>query len=522
VVLLEGKFKMKRFFAGFFICFCVISRAATPSVDNVNCSTNSLCEFPVFLSPVFKPLLNEYGLSTVHIMSTGHVQTVKFSTPDGDLTLEVTHGVCAYPQKIPFFKNILGSVSKVVSTNTGCFVGISETEFEALFSSDAGASNQVFGFVLPAAVQVWEFSSATGRRIPFDRLLPLVNQYRYMEALQSGNVEMGHWGGQVYDYATWLLENGEKEKAVSVLKEHLKTVPFNYRAHVDFFLNAKDSVSASNSARVVYGNAEDQLLVEKAEDFLQEKKKTIADFPLLESGESGLQLILLPLPPCNPWLLEPAAQVFEEITGIPTKVCRLKSDWVWENPDRVSRQRDIQEMLSSTKQNPIDFNGWTKERYVTELKNIAEAGNALTKYYIGQWIKSVEKEPGQYLIDPYLLRLSDQLATIRSKDFRTMYVGVTEANIYSGDNRYLFSQGYTDGGSRISIFSYYMMQGVQNRSLLIERIGKELVPAALKQLGIERSVDPACPYSYANGVDRLDQKTRELSAPVKDALNRLR
>ena len=76
--------------------------------------------------------------------------------------------------------------------------------------------------------------------------------------------------------------------------------------------------------------------------------------------------------------------------------------------------------------------------------------------------------------------------------------------------------------------SYYMMLGrtihetYDSRQRLVERIAKELVPASLKQLGIPRSMDPTCPYSYSSGVDRLDQKTLALSDEVKEALNKLR
>ena len=62
----------------------------------------------------------------------------------------------------------------------------------------------------------------------------------------------------------------------------------------------------------------------------------------------------------------------------------------------------------------------------------------------------------------------------------------------------------------------------ESRRRLIERIAKELVPASLKQLGIPRPLDPGDPYSYANGVKRLDQKTLVLSGPTKDALKTFR
>lgn len=87
---------------------------------------------------------------------------------------------------------------------------------------------------------------------------------------------------------------------------------------------------------------------------------------------------------------------------------------------------------------------------------------------------------------------------------------------------------FKNAESPASIMSYHMMLGktlhetYDSRQRLVERIAKELVPASLKQLGIPRSTDPTCPYSYSSGVDRLDQKTLTLSDQIKEALNKLR
>lgn len=114
------------------------------------------------------------------------------------------------------------------------------------------------------------------------------------------------------------------------------------------------------------------------------------------------------------------------------------------------------------------------------------------------------------------------LKRYRSGDARTMYVGITEANIYSGDNNYLFSYGGSKPGA--SILSYSVMRAAAfswtspSKRRLIERIAKELVPASLKQLKIRRSTDPRDPYSYSSGLKRLDQKTFILSDHVKEAL----
>jgi predicted Zn-dependent protease len=474
------------------------------------------------LPAFFNPVLNEYGLSSVEVTSTNQMRTAVFNSAEGHGRLELTVLECNRPQQVSMLQRICGGEMQSASTNSVNILSMDEDEFEVEFSRLNGTSHHVAGFAHESSIQIWDITGGVPGLEFFKTIRPLVNRQRYEEAHAVGNVSMGHWADQIHDYATWLLASEEKKKAVAVLKNHLKTTSFDYEAHVDFFEATDDASSASNSAWVVYRNAIDYELIEKAAAFLGKPLPAISNVPVLSRGEKGLQLILVPLPPCNMRVLADAASIFEEITDVPTKVCRLGLDWEWHVPNRVHRERDIQKMLVKIHEGPMDFEGWDKGRYIGELERLGDTSDYVLKYYMKKWVEMVEEEPGQYRVDPYLLRLNMLLAQVRSDDSRTMYVGVTEVNIYSGDNEYVFSQGYAGKNSGVGLMSYYMMQGVRSRSQLAERIGKELVPAALKQLEIERSVDPSCPYSYANGVGRLDEKTKNLAEPVKQALSRVK
>jgi hypothetical protein len=62
----------------------------------------------------------------------------------------------------------------------------------------------------------------------------------------------------------------------------------------------------------------------------------------------------------------------------------------------------------------------------------------------------------------------------------------------------------------------------QSRKRLAERLAKQLVPPTLSTLGVPRPPDPTDPYSYADSVERVDQKSLTLSGPTRDALDKLR
>jgi len=126
------------------------------------------------------------------------------------------------------------------------------------------------------------------------------------------------------------------------------------------------------------------------------------------------------------------------------------------------------------------------------------------------------------------MRFLGNLGPFASSDKRTMYVGVTGANLFHGGARYVFS--VRTGNARVqgSISSYRMLMArtwdgtPESRPRLVDRIAKELVVASLKSLGIPRPGDPSDPYSYANGIERVDQKSLRLSRPVAEALDKLR
>jgi predicted Zn-dependent protease len=490
--------------------------------------TTKMPEFlPGYYSPAFT--VGSKQLIFVNETDVNGVDTAFYATEDGSLALSVESIKCDTPGCKALINNSLNYFNTLMKSNPGRFVEITDSEVYVELVQDK-ASQYIFVYALPSSVQVWTYGTAAPGNEQIAPMFKLIrsfaNRRRYNKALSEGNIEMGHWGSQIHDYANQLFAQGSKAEALAVLKNLLATSPYDFAAHMDFIKNTDDSAAAAESARIVFKNAEDRKLIEETATYLKKDLADLNSIPLLSANETGLQLILVPLPPCNPWLLDEAAATFQQITNVPVKIRRIKENWVWASPERISRQRMIQSMLVQMKGANIDFTGWTKDRYIEEMRSAAETKDALAKYWVNDLIKKIADEPGQYFVDPYADRFCDIITSYGRSDYRTMYVGITEANIYSGDNNYVFSVT-TEDKNRAGILSYYMMLGktlgeeYESRRRLTERIAKELVPASLKQLGIPRSMDPSCPYSYSSGVDRLDQKTLKLAEPVKVALEKL-
>jgi len=490
-------------------------------------------ELPAFLS---EPYRTAFAIAETRLSLTTHttkdgVEHYLYSSTDNGLFLSIDYITGDSPKQKAVMSNIVRYLAQEIDTNSGAFIKLAEHEIYANVHN-SGTKRHVFVYALPSGVQVWTFSGLHVENMDvsakFDLLLNLSNRQRYLDADTQGNVSMGTWGAKIHNYARMLLKEGKKKEALTVLTKIVATSPYNFRAHLDIVLNSPDVKIAENSARVILRNAEDPELIAEAMKYLGVRPVSNESLAVLVKGKGGLQVVLIPLDPCDLSLLEGAAKTYEKITGIPVKLRRLREPWFFASPERIPYQRWIQDNLIRMTGEKINFAGWSKDRYVEELVKASEEKDAITKYVVKDIIKKAEEGSGQYFVDPYLDRFSKILKEYRSGDNKTMYVGVTGANIFSGDNNFLFSLYADWNGSPASILSYYMMatkntsEDHESRNRLVERLAKELVPASLKTLGIPRSTDPTCPYSYSSGVQRLDEKTLQLSQPVQEALERIR
>jgi hypothetical protein len=489
--------------------------------------------YPSFLPGYFASVLNLKG---EHLTLAEHTDKDDFSryiytTDDQVVSVAVERLLCDSAKCATVLDNALRFFNKQATDNGGRFRALTGTEFGVEWHAGLGG-NTSFVLKLPGSILFWSYASRLDRNLAFESrfktIVALANHQRYDDALPRGNIEFGWWAPQVRDYAHQLLADGRKQEALSVLKNLLPIAPFDYEAQLDFAESTGDAAAAKSSAQAAFNNAEDVALVARAGRILKLAATSAQALPVLSEQETGLQLILIPLPPCDVALVEQAAGIYEKITNIPVKVARLGEDWQWEAPDRSPDQKRIQQAILQERGPSVDFSGWTQERYTAALLETVASKDALTKFSTETFIDKLPTRPSQYRVDPYLDRLIDLLAKHRSYDIRTMYVGVTANNIYSGDSNYFFSAYNEKDGAGAGILSYSMMlaqtlgEPLQSRKRLTERMAKELVPPSLSALGIPRPADPTDPYSYSNGVDRLGQKSLTLSDPTREALEKFR
>lgn len=489
---------------------------------------------PAFLPSYYLPLfkLNDSWLEAEGHQNQNNIDQYAYTSSDHAVSIIVGNLPCAASVCETVFNNFLKTSNQQATANSGSFSLVTPNEYRSEWKI-GGAENFLYVSRLSNSLLIWNYSSRPAGQSQsvnqyFDDVHAQINRERYERALAGGNIEMGRWNTSSREHAEQLLKDGHKQEALTVLNNVVATSPTDYLSQMMLATNTGDVSAAQNSARIILRDAESPELISKSAKLLQETDPASLPLPLLNKGEKGLQVILIPLAPCDLGLLAQVSQIYTGITKIPVKVVRLNEAWQFGPPDRIPNQRQIQQFITQQRGSSPDFTGWTLERYKTELLAASGSSDALTKFSVNKLLVSLSPTTGQYSVDPYLEKLADILTKYRSDDPRTIYVGITEANISSGDANYVFSTMVYRPEGPASILSYHMMLAktlnaeYESRKRLTERIAKELVPATLNALKIPRPTDPTDPFSYSSGVERLDQKTLILSKPTEDALAKFR
>lgn len=488
---------------------------------------------PPFLAPQYSDVLKIDGqpLNLVSQIEKDGVKLVQYVHKTGEIYVNVEQMDCDRPSCDALYEQTISAQNKKVTPLSGQFKSVSPSEFTVEWKEGKQRYLRHVAKV-PKAIISWTRITQS-KQFPKDEgfltnLRNALNKQRFNEAVEMGNIEIGRWAPEIHQHALDLLAQGKKEEALSILKHVVTWSPNSLDAQLDFAQNTLDAKAARENALAVWENAESPVLTGRASLLLGNKETEFASVPLLEAEVTGLQVILVPLPPCDIRLIEAAGRLYSESLKVPVRVARLTDVWKWGQPDRIFQERTFQGLIQQKSGKPIDFTGWTRATYVEKLLALTAKDDALTRYQIRSFLDGTADKQGQYRAEPYVDSLIDQVTPLRSRDRRTMIVGVTEADIFGGETNFLFSGANSKNGHWAAILSYSRMQAAmlnepyQSRKRVAERLAKELVPASLKQLGIPRPTDPSDPYSYSSGTERLAQKSLTLSAPTREALDRFR
>ena len=408
---------------------------------------------------------------------------------------------------------------------------ISPNEVYAHWSVGASEVRR-YAFVMPGELLVWTVAQTSPVASDImqsyqDGLIDAVNRARFELSKARGELPYGREGDASRAYAESLLEHGEHEEAVRVLKEVITTTPQDYKAQIDYARNADDGIASHASAKIVLENAESPELIAAAQRILGLDEKVPPSPPPVSKDEGGLQVILIPLGPCDLQLIKDASAIYTQITGLPAQIRSFPGDWDWGSFDRIPNQRAIQQIIVQNQGTNIDFSSWTLFQYEEELKKLSTKADPITRYRVKRILEAADGQ-GQYSLASRLNTFSSALSRSKSADPHTVYVGVTSVNVALGDANFNFWGYIGEPGHKVGLLSYYMMtanqsgQPSESRTRLSQRIAKELVGVSLNILGVPATRDPRDPASSTSSVQGVDDKGLTLSQPTADALAKIR
>lgn len=428
------------------------------------------------------------------------------------------------------FQGMGEEIDKSIKQVGGNIVTLSEF-FAVILVNDTQWNHSVnLLYGTPEGAYFWKYKVPNTFETDYENYITAITQvarkHQYDVALKNGNVVMGRWGGPVHEFAK-LLAGKNNPKTKDVYKQLLQTSPSNYDAQIEYTSITNNKDEASQSARIVGRDAEEENLLNTAAKILNKDIPTLTSYPFLNVKDKGLKVILIPLEPCNLWILDEISKTYEKITSIPVIVRRLPVNWTAPEPARSAYRPYLEKIASNIWKTKSDFSDWSLSKLKEEIMKKAEEEGPQAVTSINQILKKMDEAGYQWDVDPIMNWLSQVIVPYYSKDPNTMVVGITELDIFSGETNFVFSVFGGCQDTPVSILSYAKMRAKltgenQSRKRLTERAAKELVPASLKKLNIPRSMDPSCPYSYSSGLQRLEEKTLNLSEPVKKEIERIK
>jgi hypothetical protein len=456
-----------------------------------------------------------------------------YSMNDGALSVQVRSSFGSPPALVPEINKFFGDIVRG-GVRSGAVIKYIDAGGYRITISSQGLYEEYCVMLLPHSVLYWIVKAIDpARRLKEDyyqELLNATNRWRWEQAVADGNVIVGRWIPQIYNFSEFLIKIKASADALTVLKSAAPWAVRNYKIQIDIAELSKDSVERSNAADIVLRNAEDISLRKRAASIVKTSLPDIQSLPNLDPQKStGLRVVVIALEDCDLGLAKEASVICEKILNVPVEIVRLPTSWRFSGPERVWRQRDVQSTIVASSSGRPDFTDWTKAEYISALEEVeASKPDCLSAFRLGEFIEEFRRRDGQLEAGAVIDAIASKMGSISQNNSSTMYVGLIGRGLYIGDANYAFSGWKQTAFGSMSVLSYDMMlasnvgDAYESRPRAAQRLAKEMVPAALKSLRIPRPNDPTDPYAYAESVAALDQKGLELSASTRQALDKFR
>ncbi|MBN2020736.1 MAG: hypothetical protein JW749_11000 [Sedimentisphaerales bacterium] len=340
--------------------------------------------------------------------------------------------------------------------------------------------------------------------------------------LAKDNVSQRREVNDIFKLADIYAAQGDALKAGKLYETGLAIDSFrlDYQLKLADILRDKgDANQAVERYKTVYAYAEDERIINSAKERLQSLK---VDCTRPEQEESKFKIVVVPIGEINRFFVDELMTELNRATGIRYELSEKQLP-VGE-PDRTNAQRYLSMLCEKIK---------SEKPNIKPLPDTAV--NAQMEFIIGLMRKDGVKpedinafrtriienfQVGQRNADRLISELKKQFGSDKKPDVDG-YLGITAADIYSGDNNYLF--GWAQ--KRFGVMSYCRFTAgfnkePEHRPRLLKRALKQGISSTFFILNIPRCSNVMCVRAYPHSLSEQDLKGIELCEWCKQQLRK--
>ena len=345
---------------------------------------------------------------------------------------------------------------------------------------------------------------------------------RVKEILARDNISQRPDVNDVFELADIYASQGNISKARKMYETGLSIDSFKFEYQLkcaDLMRKSGDVNQAVEKYKSIYTYSEDENLINTAKKQLLDLK---IDCSKPSQKESKFKIVVVPIGKLNDVFVDELLSRLNEATGI--KYVLSEKQIPPGKIDRTYAARYLSRICEKIRSEspdikpPSDTDPNAQMQFIIELMRKESVPKKDIENFRIDMMKNFKN--GQRDASRLLAELSEHFSSSKEDDV-VGFLGMTESDIYSNDNNYLF--GLARSG--FAVGSYCRFKGdfnkePQHRPRLVERSLKQCLSSVFFVLNIPRCTNAMCARAYANSLEEHDLKDVQLCSWCREQLSK--
>jgi predicted Zn-dependent protease/uncharacterized RDD family membrane protein YckC len=346
------------------------------------------------------------------------------------------------------------------------------------------------------------------------------------------NVSASKDARYVFDAANLLHEEKFFDKAAGYYQTGLQLSPWNMNQQLQYaklLFSTNKPDKAKSIAEMVLVTSENGELIKESALMTGRSLPSSIKYPS-EIASNGKVIHLVRMGNVEDWILQKSGQMLSEKLATPVYV--EEREFPLLEPDRIAGYKIVQRFSDNIM--------WDHPAVIEQMESLNIASKDVAtpneifeinarifggqnNYELVKQVRDIEKS----IIDMEPQWDEDPLLKLLIKNFpdteNTVYIGITDKDLYSKDNNYIFGMAHRGDGYAVVSYKRFLASfnnEKESQSRLINRLHKQLLSSTGFTLGIPRPTDPRSARSYPNSLSDHDLKGTWLSEECIDGFEK--